>query len=192
MTFRPRTNTKAAAAAAASFLVVSLWLLGCCSCSSFVIVVRDCYDCRVGFWLLTADGKLLIDLLSLLSFFLFLSFSFLSVFLGVCQYIFLYSETIGATLGKRAGERKKGGPNYPGILRRPTPKGPFLLPRQFGQRSNSFKCIYVSRSRGSTPHANQKSNAPKGLKKTTRLIPSARPVNGTAQLSALHQYEHPE
>jgi hypothetical protein len=43
MTFRPRTNTKAAAAAAvASFLVVSLWLLGCCSCSSFVIVVRDC------------------------------------------------------------------------------------------------------------------------------------------------------
>lgn len=107
MTFRPRTNTKAAAAAAASFLVVSLWLLGCCSCSSFVIVVRDCYDCRVGFWLLTADGKLLIDLLSLLSFFLFLSFSFLSVFLGVCQYIFLYSETIGATLGKRAGERKK-------------------------------------------------------------------------------------
>jgi hypothetical protein len=44
MTFRPRTNTKAAAAAAAvaSFLVVSLWLLGSCSCSSFVIVVRDC------------------------------------------------------------------------------------------------------------------------------------------------------
>lgn len=108
MTFRPRTNTKAAAAAAvASFLVVSLWLLGCCSCSSFVIVVRDCQDCRVGFWLLTADGKLLIDLLSLLSFFLFLSFSFLSVFLGVCQYIFLYSETIGATLGKRAGKEKR-------------------------------------------------------------------------------------
>lgn len=150
MTFRPRTNTKAAAAAAvASFLVVSLWLLGCCSCSSFVIVVRDCQDCRVGFWLLTADGKLLIDLLSLLSFSFYLFLFSLSFW--ACVSIYFYTrKLLGPHWGSARG-KKKGGPNYPGILRRPTPKGPFLLPRQFGQRSNSFKCIYVSRSRGSTP-----------------------------------------
>lgn len=109
MTFRPRTNTKAAAAAAvASFLVVSLWLLGCCSCSSFVIVVRDCQDCRVGFWLLTADGKLLIDLLSLSSFFLSLSIFFFSLCLSgrVSVYIFILGNYWGH-IGEARGERKK-------------------------------------------------------------------------------------
>lgn len=206
MTFRPRTNTKAAAAAAAavaSFLVVSLWLLGCCSCSSFVIVVRDCQDCRVGFWLLTADGKLLIDLLSLLSFsFSFLFSSFFSLSFWACVSIYFYTrKLLGPHWGSARGEgkrRTKLSRNSPSLRQ----KDLFLLPRQFGQRSNSFKCVYLSSSRGSTPMLikNQMPQRAKKddetllffIKEMSSTIPSAHPVNGTAQLSALHQCEHQE